>query len=940
MAKLTIKDGSGKERAVLLAGALTMAGRAHTNSIQINDEKSSRQHFKIERRDGGYFAADLDSTNGTKLNGTRLALPTQLRTGDVLSVGKTVLVFEEGDDTAAGLLPVNENEPEISSDEDSERATMVNSSDLKKAIETGKPAAPASGPVYVLKVMEGASPGKIFELGNEPLTLGRHASNTVQIEDEGASNYHAEIAREPAGYVFADLGSTNGTRVRRDCDAEFEKVVKTPLKPGMQIRIGKTLLEFQNIGEEVPEDSMPPNMAALQPQQLDAQLNAAGGGGGGLGLLLKIVLAAAVLAVLVVGGFLIVTFANRGANTTGPKVATTETVKTFANLIPNWSFDQGTDDIGNPMEFTVQPGSPEVVVSVTAAADRQSDKPEAQRHGLQISKGGAKSLLKPTVVETRDPIPVDPAKSYELSAWMRNDDDGIYGMRIVWVDGDRTLAEDPLVFKGQQEWGKEAKTATRTPPPWASHARVGVFVQGKSGKACFDELVFREKSGGAAPRPAPVKNAGIAFQFEGQNGNFSVSSQGKGILEEGTLILEATENKAVSDLSSAYKPVLNKGDEPNSEACAGSIFDFAQQVFATYSVAAKPGASGVDLSAKMALDPDSASKPLLRFYIAGGAALGEIEITKADGAVSRLQATEDKTDSGIKNILFNAGKSPQFNLSMAKTAEVNLKKQGKRRLVEIRFGEALEISMAPEDLAQKQEMLAVSADLNKSVQAKEWGAAQTKMKALVEKYGSRFPQAQEDAGKAKEAVDSAWKSAQAELNQLLATMQAAPSKEFFDKARQTQQRYADAWKDTEQAPVLVDIRNQIDTSADKYLSVDAESKAEALYVKAKQYLDAENYTVAIAYLKNNIIEDAVLGKTKVAEKAKELLTQAETKFNHLKDLNVITDNLLGGVKTLLAAKDYKGAIKNVESEPEYKANKMELKEVNARLEEWKKKAAQ
>ena len=83
------------------------------------------------------------------------------------------------------------------------------------------------GPKYVLKVLEGANIGKQYELGPKPLTLGRHASNTIQIVDDAASNYHAEVNREPIGFVLTDLGSTNGTRVKLKNKGTLEEVIES-----------------------------------------------------------------------------------------------------------------------------------------------------------------------------------------------------------------------------------------------------------------------------------------------------------------------------------------------------------------------------------------------------------------------------------------------------------------------------------------------------------------------------------------------------------------------------------------------------------------------------------------------------------------------------------------------------------------------------------------
>lgn len=947
MAKLTIKDETGRERAYILTDAVTMAGRASSNTIQINDDKSSRQHFKIERRDGGFYVVDMGSTNGTRLNGSKLVLPTQLCNGDVVMVGKVALKFNTDDGTGSNMAPAVMNDPLVEPENSNKVTTMLSDKSLTNAVEDNRPPTRVGGPQYVLRVIEGASPGKIFELGKDPLTLGRHASNTIQVDDEAASNYHAEVAREPIGYVVADLGSTNGTRVKPKNRPEFEKIIKAPLKPGMQIKIGKTLLEFQNIGESVEEDDPAFGTVAIASQKLDAQIEASAntansyGGGGGSGWGLKIGGAIAVLAGIGLSVWLIPTLMKSSGNGT-TKVGTTDAAppKAAVNLVPNSGFDQDVDDESYPKEFQVQKGSPEAVISVTAEAEHPGEKPDPQKHGLQISKGGAKSLLKPTVVETRDPIAIDPNRAYELSAWMRNDDDGIYGMRVTWVGGERSLVENPIVLKGQQGWGKEAKLATVTPPPWASHARVGVFVQGKNGKSCFDDVSFKEKTGAVAQRAPSVKNNGIVLNFEGAKGAFSVASQGKSVLEDGTLRLEAHESKAASDLSSAYKPELTKGGESNSAGYIGKIIDFAQQDFANYTIAAKPGASGVDLNVSLDLSADTTSKAVLRFYIVGNAGQGDIEIAKADGAVSRVLGTEDKDDSGVKSVLFNAGKAPQFDLvfNKDKPAAIRLKREGKRRLVEIRFENELLVAMAPEDVAQKQEMLAAAAEIKKSADAKEWGAVESKLKAFNDKYSARFAEAKDEAAKIISAKDTAWKTTQDELNRLLSTLQNAPTADLVDKARQTHQRHAEAWKNSENSPALADFLAQIDSIGGKVLNVDAEKKAEESYASAQKNFDAGNFEVTVAILQKSILENPALATTKVAEKAKELLPKAAAAFKRQKDINIIQDNLRAITKNYAAQKKYKEAIQLIESDPEFKANKADLKEIQALLEEWKKKA--
>jgi nitrite reductase (NADH) large subunit len=73
-------------------------GRTPDNAIAIADNRLSRQHARIEARDGGFWLLDLESTNGTFINYQRLTAPHQLQTGDVIGVGGSRLVVEvEGD---------------------------------------------------------------------------------------------------------------------------------------------------------------------------------------------------------------------------------------------------------------------------------------------------------------------------------------------------------------------------------------------------------------------------------------------------------------------------------------------------------------------------------------------------------------------------------------------------------------------------------------------------------------------------------------------------------------------------------------------------------------------------------------------------------------------------------------------------------------------------
>ena len=70
-------------------------GREEGNLVQLNDERISRYHVKVQYDNGALVVTDLDSTNGTRVNGHTCNLKI-LRPGDTISVGRSVLLFEGG----------------------------------------------------------------------------------------------------------------------------------------------------------------------------------------------------------------------------------------------------------------------------------------------------------------------------------------------------------------------------------------------------------------------------------------------------------------------------------------------------------------------------------------------------------------------------------------------------------------------------------------------------------------------------------------------------------------------------------------------------------------------------------------------------------------------------------------------------------------------------
>ncbi len=87
------EDGAMAERWELGEQPLAV-GRGETADIIIDDAALSRRHFLISRQGNGYLLKDLNSQNGTWVDGKR-AEATFLRHHDCILAGRTLFLFAE-----------------------------------------------------------------------------------------------------------------------------------------------------------------------------------------------------------------------------------------------------------------------------------------------------------------------------------------------------------------------------------------------------------------------------------------------------------------------------------------------------------------------------------------------------------------------------------------------------------------------------------------------------------------------------------------------------------------------------------------------------------------------------------------------------------------------------------------------------------------------------
>lgn len=93
----SLKDPAGQEH--WLENPLTRLGRAVENEVVLVTKRASREHAHIRREGRKVFLDDMDSTNGTFLNGERVVGTVQLRDGDQIAIGEVTFIFHDPDTT-------------------------------------------------------------------------------------------------------------------------------------------------------------------------------------------------------------------------------------------------------------------------------------------------------------------------------------------------------------------------------------------------------------------------------------------------------------------------------------------------------------------------------------------------------------------------------------------------------------------------------------------------------------------------------------------------------------------------------------------------------------------------------------------------------------------------------------------------------------------------
>lgn len=223
MGKVTVMEGTKTLRTVELDAERTTIGRHPDNDIQLQDNAVSGKHAVIMTILSDSFLEDLNSTNGTLVNGRQVAKH-PLADGDVITMGQHTLRYESA-------VKVDESELE--------QTMILRPGQLAAAAEQAgerlgaMPAAEPAKPLQAkLRLTSGANAGRELQLTKALTTIGRPG---VQV---------AAVTRRPDGYYLVHVGGQDSTTKRPVVNGESIGVHARQLENGDTIELAGAQLTF------------------------------------------------------------------------------------------------------------------------------------------------------------------------------------------------------------------------------------------------------------------------------------------------------------------------------------------------------------------------------------------------------------------------------------------------------------------------------------------------------------------------------------------------------------------------------------------------------------------------------------------------------------------------------------------------------------------------
>ena len=236
--------------------AVTLGRSAKHANIVVDDNRLSRAHCRFEKREDGWAIVDLESQNGTFLNGRRVR-EASIKPGDMITIGTCDMLFEEAGGPGANTLMAG-----VKSTRGSQPLDLADESKIKPTPELQDSTRTVVAP-GALVLVKGTLLDKIHPITHDPFIIGRKNDTHLCLTNDGkASGHHAHIRRDGINFVIEDLNSTNGVVINGQ---KIDGPVV--LKAGMKVLLGQQLFKFELQGREAVSSGLTaPELAAADIQ--------------------------------------------------------------------------------------------------------------------------------------------------------------------------------------------------------------------------------------------------------------------------------------------------------------------------------------------------------------------------------------------------------------------------------------------------------------------------------------------------------------------------------------------------------------------------------------------------------------------------------------------------------------------------------------------------
>ncbi|MEH6823592.1 MAG: FHA domain-containing protein [Motiliproteus sp.] len=275
-----------------------LVGREQDCDLIINDQMLSRHHARLWLEDEGLNIEDLDSANGTFVNGQRIDRA-EIQSGDEIRfdsaafsvIGPKVLVQE--DDNMTQLRPALDLDATLTQAPpltipSEPRPETAETAPVPKSITALDPAADASDGIHaaaapptgpdveadfeatsIFKVATDSEKTQLmqsppafllgesasimndrFALDIEPCLIGRSHGSNIQLLERSVSGRHAEIFQQGGGWAIRDMNSRNGTYLND------KRITTSALIDGDILRMGRVELRFDSGANKDPDTAV------------------------------------------------------------------------------------------------------------------------------------------------------------------------------------------------------------------------------------------------------------------------------------------------------------------------------------------------------------------------------------------------------------------------------------------------------------------------------------------------------------------------------------------------------------------------------------------------------------------------------------------------------------------------------------------------------------